>query len=271
MAVAYPSAALRPFCKNLLFLGLLLVSGCSPAPTADTELSTSGLARHLNRLAVDTTPADTLAAARRAQHAAVSLAEAGLQPAIHPSFLVTQRGTPHPAGVLPDPARSHVLGYVPGRNPRYAAELVLVTADIDRLAAAALLEVARLLAAEARTHIVPDATVGFLLFAPPHTDVAGVNDFLSRPTWSLAAIHRVIHVTTRSEEAPALASAWARAGIPMEVVTPIAIEVPDARREGAIQVATAYRLVQDTLHRVRSVAARPIIPVTEAGANLPSE
>jgi len=181
-------------------------------------LSPSAVATHLGRLAP---PADSAAAARRTLHAADHLRRAGLQPALPPSFLLAHPGAASGDGrAEPDPAAAHVLGYVAGRNPTYADELVLVVAALEGPAGAAVLEAARLLAADARDAIRPEATVGILLLGPPRAGVPGAEDYLRRPTWALERITRVLVVVDDPAQGEVETARWAAAGLPAEVLVP---------------------------------------------------
>ena len=244
---------------------LLLITGCRAAPVPDTALSTSAIERHLDRLSTGQSPLDSLAAARRAEYASARLGAAGVQPVARGSFYVRHGPQAHgPAGASPDPSRSHIVGYISGRNPRYRSELVLVTGDLDRPAAAAILEAARLLVHEASMYIVPEASVGFALWSPPNTGSAGVADFLGRPTWALDGIRSVIHVATDMGGLEDQRALWAQAGIPFLVVLPDEAIAPEITRARTLHVATTYRLAEQSLLLMRSVAAGPAVPVAGA-------
>jgi hypothetical protein len=237
------------FPRLLLILALpVLLAACGgTAPPPAGELSTGAVASHLSRLVGAVAPGDSLAAARRTLYAADRLRQSGLQPAFPPSFLLAQGAAPE--GV--NPAAAHVLGYVAGRNPRYAPELVLLTADLDSPAGAALLETARRLAADARDAIRPEATVGVLLLGPPHTGLAGVESFLRRPPWALEGISRVLVVASDTARARVEVERWAGEGLVAE-----AIALPAPERD----LPAATWLARAAYARAHDAAARSFAP-----------
>lgn len=169
------------------------------APVDPYALSTRSLFADANRLAAPAT--DSVAAARRAQYAAQRMREDGLMPPFPSSFLLTGE----------DERRAHVLGYVPGRDPSHASQLVLVAADLETILAAAVLETARRLAREALDTQVPERTVLAALWGTPRAGSAGLRDFFDHPTWALEGIERVLFVTSDAEaarEAQALGNAY---------------------------------------------------------------
>jgi hypothetical protein len=107
-------------------------------------------------------------------------------------------------------AAVNVLGYVPGRDPHLASELVLVAAAMDgrgtvagssmpdtseyAVGAAAILEAARVLAGLAGSGQGPDRTVLFALFAGSRQDDSGARAWLANPTWPADATREVVLV-----------------------------------------------------------------------------
>lgn len=93
----------------------------------------------------------------------------------------------------------NIMGYIGGRDPYLASELVIVAASVDGsgsigpgtgpdaseygVAAAAVLESARVLAGLARAGEAPDRTVLFALLSGSRQDQAGARAWLKNPTW----------------------------------------------------------------------------------------
>jgi hypothetical protein len=175
---------------------------------------------HLRPLTEPIVPPASSRVARRTLYAARRLEAAGLMPARAPSFLVRMRGTalPVPPASI-DPTQAHVLGYIAGRHPSHYDDLVLVAADLNSVSAAAVLEVARALAEEARFTQTPERTVLFALWSPPRTGPRGLADFLSNPTWALPNVERALLVTSDSSAAAESRELLAVRGIPSDVVT----------------------------------------------------
>lgn len=124
----------------------------------------------------------------------------------------------YPVGVqvetqtLPYAGALNLMGYVSGKHPALADELVLICADVDALpsiyqtganesgtGAAAGLEVARQLATFSRHWLVPGRTVLFAFWSGSQTGHAGLREYLARPMWSLEKTRSVIYVGIRSE------------------------------------------------------------------------
>lgn len=235
--------------SRLLILALLLVAstGCARSGRtvgAPARWDEGAIRAHLRQLAGPVAVTDSTRAARRVLYAARQMEIAGLMPARDPSFLVAAGGAPPALLGAPNPAQAHVLGYVTGRHPSYYDELVLVVADLDRPGAAAALEVARLLAYEARDTQVPERTVLFALWAPPHTGALGLQDYLANPTWGLDHVDRVLLVTTDTSTVVESQRLLDARGIAYEVVTSNqSVAVPSQQPD----VVQAFALVNTTL------------------------
>lgn len=205
--------------RRSILLALLAASACSPPPLpAAPDLAPARLTAHLARIEPAATRSDTV---RAASYAAEVLAQAGLQPAWAGSFLV------EPAVKAP-----YVLGYVPGRDPRRAGELVLLSARLnDPAAAAAVLEVARVLAVSARSTLAPGRTVGVLLWT-----AEGPEPFLASPPWALDGVHAVLVVAEDPRWTAAERDRWAARGIAAAPVTSDAVQPASAApyREAAV-------------------------------------
>lgn len=238
-----------------LVLFLLAVAGCgssgetvAPDPYA---LSERRLNSSYERL---TAPAlDSLSAARRTRFAARRMEEAGLMPALASGFAVsfaTERGSE------PNPTRAHVLGYVPGRDPSFYGELVVVTANLDAPGAAAVLETARRLALEALDTQVPRRSVLFALWTPPHTSEAGLSDYLAHPTWALDGIEHAIVVAADSLAAAPSLDMLREQGVGASALVSPAVPATSVNREAEDQVEQTLIVLAETLYdRVRDLAS----------------
>ena len=233
---------------------MALVAGCSGGralPEGDAVISQSALRSHLAALARPVAP-DSAQVAQRARYAAGRMRAAGLMPVLDGSFFLASDGSS--TGPLLAPARHHVLGYVAGRHPSHADELVLVAADLGETGAAAL-EAARVLADEARTAQELERSVLIALWAPPRTGELGLADYLAHPTWALENVHRVLLVSADTSAARESRQVLTVRGIASEVVT-----VQDASSdaptvaERARVLFRAVRLTDALLARTRAAA-----------------
>lgn len=144
------------------------------------------------------------------------------------SFLLS-----HPDGS--GASAAHVAGFLAGRDPNHASELVLVVADLDRSEAAAVAEVIRRLGVESRSAIVPRQTVGVALLGEPRTGPVGMADVFRRPLWAREGIDRVVLPMVDTTGSAARLALWEAAGIPAVAlsVTPSTEQRADAQRLGA--------------------------------------
>lgn len=200
---------------------------------------------HLRQLTEPIVPFDSSRVARRTLYAARRMEVAGLMPARDPSFLVRTRGTsPSDLAAPVDPTQAHVLGYVAGRHPSHYEELVLVATDLNSVSAAAVLEVARTLAEQARFTQTPERTVLFALWSPPRTGARGLTDFLANPTWALPNVTRTLLVTSDSSAAAESRELLDARGIPSDVITvkDQSVSVQETS-QGVIEARTLTRAV----------------------------
>ncbi len=249
---------LSPVCLSLA--ALLLVAACGSPRGVDRPLSTATVAAHMNRLISAEGLPDRESTARKVAYAVDRLREAGLQPALTESFLVhvegddvgslRQRFLRRASGDV-----GHVVGYVTGRDATVVDRLVLLTADLNSPGGAAVLEAARLLAAEARWGPHPRASIGVALWSPPRTGATGASDFLQRPTWSLDAIERVLVVTHDTTGVATTRARWAEAGIPMEVISTDSPRRIDG--SGPLPVGAAFQLAEASILAARRAADVP--------------
>ena len=253
---------MSPYRFFFLVLGMVSLAGCarSGATVAPPEGWSEGEIRaHLRQLTEPVAAADSARAARRVLYAARRMEVAGLMPARDPSFLLAmgKEGRSPSLIAVSDPAQSHVLGYVTGRHPSYYDELVLVVADLDRPAAAAALEVARVLAEQARDTQVPERTVLFALWAPPRTGIFGLQDYLAHPTWGLDSVTRVLLVTADTAAVAESKRLLTERGLLPEVVTTSqTLAVPDGQAAvtQAFDVVRTAHLAETLYRRLRAVA-----------------
>lgn len=140
------------------------------------------------------------------------------------------------AQTLPLTGALNVLGYVPGKNPAYADELVIVCADLDAVGAmpgvrtldalhlgvgtAALLEVARQYAYFSQFSTVPERTILFAVFSGARQGHAGLQSYLRRPPWPLAKTHALLYAGLAAEEAPAVEALVAAYDLPFHALAP---------------------------------------------------
>jgi hypothetical protein len=256
---AFPSAFTLPRWTIIAMVATTVyimvgTGGCAGAPPGKAEgPSASRLNAHLAALG-NVSPSDTLQAAWQVEYAAGQLRSAGLQPALSGSFLLYYDGATDGEQDGPGTAYAHVMGYVAGRHPTYADRLVLVTAPLHGASAAGAIEGVHLVSDAATRHIVPEATLGLLLWGPLQTAVAGVQDYLRQPTWATEAIVRVVIVAADTQGVAAQQALWAAQGIPSEVLrAALFVGKPEAGRASAAPLASSYRLAEDVF--LRSIAA----------------
>jgi hypothetical protein len=130
----------------------------------------------------------------------------------------------------------NTLGYVAGKDPVHARDLVLVCADLDAvgqfagirtldfanfgLGTAGLLEVARNVAYVGRRWSMPDRSILFAVWSGARFEHAGLRAFLRHPTWDVNRIKAVIYIGLDASEAPMVRDVLAVHGIPLYVVPP---------------------------------------------------
>lgn len=253
-----------PFSRVLLAVTLLGVLGLSACGTrrplglgaeAGVEVDPGRVRDGLRRL---TAAADTAGAAARARYAAQRMQRAGLTPVLESAYLL-----PRP---LP-PGGADVLGYVPGRHARRHTDLVLVAADQATLAAAAVLEVARVTAARAAYSQQPPRSVLFSLWSPPEGTRGGLRRWAAHPTWDPKRVTAVI--IAAPDTAQARATAAAMAGLLADRVA-VEVVVPGLARQRGVQVGQAQRAEREL--RAADLATRldrAVRAATDPSALLP--
>lgn len=128
----------------------------------------------------------------------------------------------------------NIMGYVAGKHPTLAHELVIVCADLDAAGhvagvrtidldhlgarSAALLELARNYGYFARLLSVPERTVLFALWSGGRLGHAGLREYLDKPTWTLDATVEVVYLGLDAEEEPEVRALLAPHDIPLRVV-----------------------------------------------------
>ncbi|MDT0630553.1 hypothetical protein RQM47_13870 [Rubrivirga sp. S365] len=134
-----------------------------------------------------------------------------------------------------------VGGFVPGRVPSRASELVVVAANLSEAAAADVLEAARVLVALSLVEVVPERTVRVALWPGTYSAREGVSLTLRSPLWPRPAVAAVVVVGGGA--VPDVVG-----GVP---VTRVPADAPDL----------AARVVRAVLERA---AAPPIVPTPPA-------
>ncbi|CAN5622228.1 hypothetical protein BH23BAC4_BH23BAC4_05350 [soil metagenome] len=208
---------MRPFVFTLFLLGSILGCGDSrvfalreggrtAAERADRPVSQRVNAAELQRAVNTLRRGDS---GLLATYAANAMRDAGLMPLVTGSFFIApvnrtplplaepgRLGVPQPTDRIPlvAPGEVHVAAFIPGRDPALRDQLVSIYASQrDIPAAIAVLEVARLLAEEARFSGVPGRSIMIVLIEG--TDPrAEVQHLAKRPLWEQSGIHSVIDV-----------------------------------------------------------------------------
>ncbi len=137
---------------------------------------------------------------------------------------------------LPLAGAVNVVGYVPGRHPAQARELVIVCVDLDAVGtfagvptlepaylgdgAAALLEAARQYAFFAQYTSVPERSLLFAVFSGARQGNAGLRAYLRRPLWPLRQTRAVVYVGLDPSDEPAVRDLLAAHGLPLYAVAP---------------------------------------------------
>ncbi len=128
----------------------------------------------------------------------------------------------------------NVMGYVAGKHPQHARDLVLVCADLDAVSdfagvqtinfekfgvgTAALLEVARNLTYVSRRWSLPERSVMVAIWSGSQLGHTGLRYFLEEPTWSLGRITSVIYVGLDPNEEPVVRKLLADKGLSLDVI-----------------------------------------------------
>lgn len=128
----------------------------------------------------------------------------------------------------------NVIGYVAGKHPRHARDLVLVCGDLDAVSdfagvqtvdfrnfgieTSALLEVARNLSYVSRRWSLPERSVMLAVWSGSELGHVGLRQFLDDPTWSLGRISSVIYVGLSAEEEPVVRRILADKGLSLDVI-----------------------------------------------------
>lgn len=226
-------------------------AGRQAVPEAQGAISQSALRSHLRTLTEPPLAADSAQAANRARYAAGRMRASGLMPVKEGSFLIRASGS---VGPLLDPSQAHVLGYVAGRHPSHASELVLVAASRDGAEGMAALEMGRILADEARFTQVPERSVLIALWASPPPGARGLQDYLANPTWALEHIHRVLLVSADTAATRVSRRLLDARGIASEVVTVRSDSLAETLPARAATLIRAARLTEALLARTRAAA-----------------
>lgn len=166
------------------------------------------------------------------------------------------RGTARTVRDLPAPARLHIeteafpqagalntFGFVAGKHPAMARELVLLCADLDDfgtfsgvptldtghlgVGAAALLELARQYSAFSRFGFVPERTLLFAVFSGARQGYAGLRDYFRHPLWTQAQTRSVIYLDLDRADEPDVRRLVEAHGPSFHVVSPASVDRDD--------------------------------------------
>lgn len=176
----------------------------------------------------------------------------------------------------------NVLGYVAGKHPVHARDLVLVCADLDALGSfggipildyehfgtgtAALLELARNFGTATRHWPWPDRTLLFAVWSGGRLGQAGLKAYLRQPVWPLDRTRAVVYVGLRPEDERAVRALLAPLGVALVVVPlpaePLApqrsqamLEENNGRRRGASRPSDAFAAVLErAIEQARTLA-----------------
>lgn len=132
----------------------------------------------------------------------------------------------------------NVMGYIAGKHPVHARDLVLVCADLDALSdfagvptidfenfgmgTAALLEVARNLSFVSRRWSLPERSVMFAVWSGSQLGHQGLRYFLEDPLWSIGRITSVIYVGLNADEEPVVRKLLEDHGLTLQTISPSA-------------------------------------------------
>jgi hypothetical protein len=140
---------------------------------------------------------------------------------------VTSEHRPHSGAI-------NVLGYVPGKHPAHANDLVIVCSDLDARGRAgsaravdlarfgtgtsALLELARNYGAFSGYSVIPERTVLFAVWSGSLYGHAGLREYLEKPVWALDKTRAVVYVGLAPEQESEVRSILEERGIALIVV-----------------------------------------------------
>ncbi len=171
-------------------------------------------------------------------------------PVLDGAFLLRASGS---RGSVLDPSQAHALGYIAGRHPSYADQLVLVAAQRDGAEGAAALEAVRILMEGARFTQVPERSVLVALWASSSSEASGLRDYLARPTWALEKVQRVLLVSADTAAIRGSRQMLDARGIASEVVTIPPDSLAESLPSRDARLVRAARLAEVLLARTRAV------------------
>lgn len=229
----------------------------------------------------------------RVRYAAARMREYMLQPILEDTYVTYLPPASNRSPAEGSSART-MAGYVAGKHPTRAQELVIVCAELNAAGqeevaegqdslgagAAALLEVARNYSLMARYGVVPERTVLFVLT----TLRSGSDDrriFLPAPLWALRAAQALIYVGLPSEDQPAVKEAARAHGLRFYAVSPeaasdriasvsAASERSPIRRMALQQVWPMARETHELL-RMEVLSGGALIPLPDDTLSAPLE
>lgn len=247
------------------------------------------------------------AAGRIVGRSELSFYDAGATPVALPRGIVLRTNTEF----LPRASAINTMGFVAGKDPVRASELVIVCADLDSdgafrgvrrtkpedlgIGTAALLELARNYAYFSRLISIPERTILFAVWSGSRTDHAGLRAYLRHPLWVIDQTVAVVYIGLSDEKAEEVREILEPYGIPLSTValpadtlttrTPSATPAPGQRTVPATEpvpdqaqmlqrAIPATRRLADEAHRVllqTVVTAGPFRPVVPDTAFAPLE
>src|SRR5690606_1499882 len=153
------------------------------------------------------------AAGRIVGRSELSFYDAGATPVALPRGIVLRTNTEF----LPRASAINTMGFVAGKDPVRASELVIVCADLDSdgafrgvrrtkpedlgIGTAALLELARNYAYFSRLISIPERTILLAVWSGSRTDHAGLRAYLRHPLWVIDQTVAVVYIGLSDEKA----------------------------------------------------------------------
>lgn len=224
----------------------------------------------------------------RVQYAAARMREYMLQPILKDTYELAHLPLAGSRSSAEGPTARAVAGYVAGKHPEHAQELVIVCAELEAAGernssgggAAALLEVARNYSLMARYGLVPERSVLFVLLATPRSGSDDGRVFLPAPLWALEAAQALIYVGLPSKDQSAVKEAVSAYGLRFYAVAPeafdgIASDSASSERSPIRQVALqqVWPMARETheLLRMEVLSGGPLFPLPDDSLSAPLE
>lgn len=167
----------------------------------------------------------------------------------------------------------NVMGYVPGRNPAYARQLVIVCSDLDGpgvfanapylsthhmgAGTAALLGLAEWANDLSQYWNVPERTALFAVWSGARLGLAGLRSYLARPVWPLERTHAVIYLSADTTVFQTASELLAPHGIPLYGVHPDSLSAPATWLAGGRRAGGSARETSRTAPSAAPAVERP--------------